>query len=305
MAPPAKLLGFLIVFLQAAVAVVVGFVGLKFLGVTTTKVDLLLNALALTFVLELDQILFQAIITKSSQSMVDKLETVTYTSVLPDLYLSKHKLAFPVMMMIVCAASALAARQAQLDEFRELFSVTATLCLLGGPSKSPTQFAPVPGMCESLLAVTCTPPTAPLQNCVITDFEVGWAKNIKVPSTESVWPGDIFSKHSVNSSPWTWTVSDDPRIIQKFGHRWVPLATQVMIRACAAMYHPGPTQNLVVDGDTNEEGLAAPFFCDKASSNFLNTILNNLAYISWRVNTSHLNLLGMDEELGQGLGRCR
>jgi len=311
-----RLLGFGIVALETGVCIFLGYVGIMFLQVTTTKVDLILNALALTFVLELGQILFQAIVPRIGQELIQNLEPVKYFSILPNWYLPLHRYFFPILMIIIFTAFAFCMRLVQLHEFRELFNVTATLCLFGGPTKSTaTHFAPVPGMCESLLALTCAPPSEAslLQDfgsCVITDFDAGWAKNIKKPSSESIWPHDIFKNYSPTSSPWEWALSDDPRVKEKFDtvvrSVWNPQSTQVLMRACAAMYQAGPTIKLVVDPNTNEEGFAASFSCDKQASNLLGTVLQNLDYEGgWRVNVSHLNLLDFEENFGKALSRCR
>merc|ERR1711871_1652296 len=64
MSVSAKCLGCVIIMMQTFLAVVLGLVGVDFLLHTTSKVDLLLNSLGLAFILELDDIIFKALIAK-------------------------------------------------------------------------------------------------------------------------------------------------------------------------------------------------------------------------------------------------
>eukprot|EP00930_Biecheleria_cincta_P020072 TRINITY_DN15169_c0_g1_i7.p1 TRINITY_DN15169_c0_g1~~TRINITY_DN15169_c0_g1_i7.p1 ORF type:complete len:925 (+),score=119.71 TRINITY_DN15169_c0_g1_i7:61-2835(+) len=59
---------------KLVVAILLGVVGARFLGVTSNMTDLLLNAMALTFVLDIDDILFFLLAPRRVQSLVRNLE---------------------------------------------------------------------------------------------------------------------------------------------------------------------------------------------------------------------------------------
>merc|ERR1719386_631022 len=122
--------------MQTAIAVFLAAVGIKFLTFTTGKVDLVLNSLGLTFILELDQVVFAAIIAKSHQSFVSNLQPVEYVSRLPKRYLNVHRFTFPAFAIVLCMLASLVTRHYQLEQFGSLFNTVSTLCLFGGTPRN-------------------------------------------------------------------------------------------------------------------------------------------------------------------------
>jgi len=305
-------------------------VGINFLMHTTSKVDLLLNSLGLAFILELDDIIFSAIIAKTQQHFVSNLEPIKYVSRVPERYLKVHRFTFPPLAIALCLVVTLSSRSVQLNEFGTLFNLSSSLCLFGGPSQpSVTQphFAPMPGFCESLLSLTCA--ASPLQlpnstagSCVITDFDVPWPKNVAVASNVSIWPADLFQKSS-SGSPWEYKWSEDPKVVEKFSlhslHR--PATLDILRRACASMYEPAQTKNderLLKGarpkggkkeggvpgheaGDAEDDKTSSTRFSCRLDSGLGEKYFNNL---EWTSSLPVLDLLGKNEEVGEWLSNC-
>merc|ERR1712118_481170 len=99
-------------------------------------------------------------------------------------------------------------------------------------------------------------------------------------SDVSIWPDDLFQASS-SASPWESEWSTDPRVMSKFqlkSHQ--PVTTDVLRRACMAMYKPGSTE-VLEDGTTR----VAPFSCRQDSgldciSMTLSGLLVSLSWIS-------------------------
>jgi len=318
--------------MQAVVALVLGWVGINFLMHTTSKVDLLLNSLGLAFILELDDIIFSAIIAKTQQHFVSNLEPIKYVSRVPERYLKVHRFTFPPLAIALCLIVTLASRSVQLNEFGTLFNLSSSLCLFGGPSQpSMTQphFSPVPGFCESLLSLTCaTSPqqlpnsTAGMGSCVITDFEVPWPKDVAMSSEVSIWPTDLFQKSS-SASPWEYKWSEDPKVVEKFSlhdhHR--PDTLDILRRTCASMYQPGQAEDAGrllkgarpkggkkdvnvpghEAGDSEDKGTSSMRFSCRHDSGLGEKYFNNL---EWSSSLPVLDLLSKNEEVGEWLSNC-
>lgn len=309
----AKILGFGICIFQFVVASVVSILGIYLLVVTSTRLELILNSLALVFILDLDIILYQGVISWANQKFLEDLAAVRYKSPIPERYRKVHRIIFPPIMIIFCLAIAFLARYLQISIFSNLFNNTATLCLVGGPSNyQSSHFAPATGMCESLLGLTCSLPSesglpqkiiADKGSCVITDFDNEWAKDISKVSVSSDWPGALFERVD-RSSVWDFKWRAEAAVTKKFKYqRSSPVA--LMRRICFSMYQTGSTTEQVkVDESSGEQGWKAPFRCRKDL--FPPSFMNDMAYTEnpWGDHLLGVNILGQEEWLGKALALC-
>merc|ERR1739848_423172 len=103
---------------------------------TTAKIELILNALALVFILELDKVVYQAMIVFSQQLMLENIGPIRYRSRIPTTYLRYHRILFPPAAFALCFGAAIFLRAMQIHEFTKLFNSASGVCLLGGASPS-------------------------------------------------------------------------------------------------------------------------------------------------------------------------
>lgn len=321
----AKIVGLIVVVCRGLIASLVGYAGLMFLKYTNEMVDLLLNSLALVFILELDSITFAAFLSTNQRNILENMETVDYNSVLPGKIRRAMKYGWPLYALVSLLGGVAFFRWAQLVRYQDLFDNTAALCLFGGPSTSPDVLTPVPGFCESLLKLTCTLNKTQTHPCVVGDWDVPWAMNIRVPTTDTAWPEDIFDhpdKDAPEANIFLAQESSNPNVARKFRlvddkGAFRPAAkvpafmkmTMLAQKACWAMYHPEQTMRHV----GRQFGVdVAPFNCrkDTGMGEYFKAF-DYLYYTSWLTGlsidiTPHvLKLHDEDEELGRRLGRCR
>jgi len=283
MAQGTRVIGILVLIVRCGVVAFVGWEGFRFLSYTIEKVDLLLNSLALEFVLNMNYA-FSALVSKTQQNFIDKLEPIKYHSVVPRKCFRPLRIVTGPSIVLFCVGGAFFARWWQLSVFKYLFIDAAALCLFAGPHpNSSTVMAPVTGLCESLLEVTCAsspqsktgpplggplggPPLAPPQeSCVITDFTKRWPKSVRHKSAVSLWPYAAFSGAGTQPDIWSWSFSQDPRIQDKFASVQDDLTT-MLATVCMALYNPQQQPHEVcVDDDTKEMATAGPFSCRKDS----------------------------------------
>lgn len=274
----AKCLGFGICLLQFCICTYLYFIGSIFLVWTEEKVDLVLNSLALGFILELDAIVFVGLVSKKHQTFVDDLDALKYDSKLPGKYREHHRFFFPYAMLVVGLGSAVLIRWWQIQEYSTVYDSAALLCLFGGTSVKEDSYVPVAGFCESALALTCQSLSCPggtgeacpfvdgFGSCVITDVWTEKTNDIMKPSVVSKWPQDTIV-NTPGANLFDMPFNTDPSIQAKFfgNHKNYAFPTlSVVTQACWAMYKPERSQEVETDDDTGEQNSVAPFSCKKA-----------------------------------------
>lgn len=161
---PTKVVGFFCTLWRVFITLFISWVGCQFLLWTSTNIDLILNALTLTFVLELDHITYSATISSSRQSLIGNLKRLSWKdpTAFPSRYPNCSKMM--VMLGVLTAGIALTAglRFVQHEAYMDMFALTATICLFQGPtpgywSKFRATF-PAPGLCETVLNLRCESP---------------------------------------------------------------------------------------------------------------------------------------------------
>jgi len=318
-----KVVGFVIVAMRLFLGLWVGYAGVYFLRFSDSMVDLILNAVALGFILELDNILFKTLLSNEQQDWVDTLKPIEYVSVLSRIWREcclSH--VFPFLGCLSVLLGAAYVRWAQLHVYHGFYENAAGACLFLGPAPE-GEFRPVPGFCESLLKMTCVRQgtgKAAHNPCVVTDYNTPWSKDLTQESVKSAYIEDVFTAADPNEDNiFHFELNQHSEAAGKFRlvdgqdgtffdsgvlSPYMPGVHQ-MQRACRAMYQLGkPMRD--VDGTP-----AAPFSC-KADTG-LGEYFKNFTYVyetstltgqSVDSTPSRLPLLSQDPELGKRLHRC-
>mmetsp|Transcript_42803 Transcript_42803/g.123726 ORF Transcript_42803/g.123726 Transcript_42803/m.123726 type:complete len:780 (-) Transcript_42803:197-2536(-) len=160
----AKFVGLSCAVYRICITMYITWVGCQFLMWTATNIDLILNALALTFVLELGHITYKAAISSSRQNLVNKLKSLRWAD--PTGLSPKYPNALKMTMLVVVLGFAClitwGLRDWQHRAYTKMFQIVAATCLFQGPTPGYwSQFSatfPAPGLCETLLELRCEAP---------------------------------------------------------------------------------------------------------------------------------------------------
>lgn len=160
----AKWVCILITLYRISMTSFIAGVGCYFLMWTSTNIELILNALALTFILELDHITYNATIASSRQNLIASLKRLSWSD--PTSCASRYpNTAALTMGFSVLGSSCITTymiRWIQRAAYMDMFSLAAAICLFQGPTPGYwTQFHatfPAPGLCETILQLKCESP---------------------------------------------------------------------------------------------------------------------------------------------------
>lgn len=168
---PLKFFAALLIIMRLSVAIFLYFVGCAFLRQHLNITDIVLNSVALVFVLELDTMVHQALNTLTSNIYSNESVAIKIDNDNPDSPDAARPgcdgLLMLLMVIIIGGLFAWNYHMVKSDLTRD-FSVYASICLYAGPPPSlklPFDFTfPVTGFCESLLCIrfdklslTCPP----------------------------------------------------------------------------------------------------------------------------------------------------
>lgn len=271
--------GLLCIISRLIVTVAMAFVGTAFLYYTTIKIDLILNALAIEFVLALDNIIFFASVSSLQQNFISSIDPVPYglpstcCDWLPTMTASVQKFLFSTGAISSNLVLALLIRSWQCQTFRKYFRMTAAICLFAGPTPGgqTNVLAPVPGFCDSLLGATCAPavtPNATAQEhglCVITDQTVAHRPTLQFYLDDpALFDGRLDMLG--NKKSWVeWSEEGNPQLYEKDVWARGPYQDK-MRKQCLQMYQTtGFVEDRLVDDDTGETMNGAPFYCARDS----------------------------------------
>jgi len=268
----AKGIGLLCVILRLTIATFLLYCGSYFLLFTTTKFELIMTSLAMLFVLNLDNIVYTAIVSKIKQKFLQDVLPVSYRT--PDLFgssaASSLEILTPALVIACCIVGSVGLRIYQVGLFQEFYSDTSALCLFGGPTPGnrPDLVAPVQGFCESLLTMSCGPsavgPGALRGPCVITDQGTfkEWPASYKFYADSGLFEGmtDDGTGHRRSFRDW-----GPPQKGLYDSYR----TTNVLRKVCLQLWHSGPASESldtrVVNSDNGEVMQGAPFYCQRAT----------------------------------------
>jgi hypothetical protein len=204
--------------------------GIVFLTYTTVKIDLILNGLAIIFVIELDNAIYAATVPYKKQDMIDELEPVVYSRSHPRGFTASMEVLLPIIFFPCALGLALSCRLYQVNAFTDIFNMAAPICMFAGPTPGGYDnfdklVGPVTGFCDSLLGVSCAglvvPASAAKEHgyCVITDQSPATYPSIQM-FVEDAFPGRYNADGTEKSwVDWgtvnTWPWSTDARDLYK------------------------------------------------------------------------------------------
>mmetsp|Transcript_92336 Transcript_92336/g.160389 ORF Transcript_92336/g.160389 Transcript_92336/m.160389 type:complete len:643 (+) Transcript_92336:138-2066(+) len=266
-----QVVGCIAVVCRLAVAVVLSMLGSLFLMYTTLKIDLILNGLALAFLIELNVMVFYAIVPAPRQSFLQKLEPVEYNSSEGFIGSFSAMQVAPIIMGPLAFLCACLMRSWQIKIFQRIFRLTSAICLFAGPT---TPFArhdivhPVAGFCDSLLGVKCAPHVEPLLTreehgyCIVTD------KTVTNNPTFSFYLDDpklIANRYDENGIMKSWVEWGDSNPKLYKSDLWMDGPYQDLLRKnCLQMYQKTvKPDDVLVDDDAGETMDGAPFQCPR------------------------------------------
>mmetsp|Transcript_142094 Transcript_142094/g.250585 ORF Transcript_142094/g.250585 Transcript_142094/m.250585 type:complete len:646 (+) Transcript_142094:75-2012(+) len=257
------------ILMRTLVTTLLLFTGCQLLINTTAKIDLILNALALLFVLEISSIFFFASVSGVHQRHIQDIEPVVIELPRNSLSLVVATIASYAMPALPFAINFLAAaclRLYQLRIFRAYMRVTAAMCLFAGPTPGGEGglVAPVTGFCDTLLSIRCAPDVSPKSTlqahgrCVISDQGVG-----KRGTTFLYMDDERIFEGRGKSKSWASWGSGMPELYER-GLWSVGPYQDIMRKNCLQMYQKtGVLEDRMVDPPTKELMYGAPFYCSK------------------------------------------
>lgn len=265
----AKAAGVLCVMLRMTIATYLLYCGSLLLVFSTTKMSLIFTSLALGFVLNLDNIVYVAIVSTLKQRFLSDLHPVAFPRP-PQLGLSvmrSFEVLMPVLALFFCGAAAFGIRFYQVGIFHTFYNDAAALCLFSGPTPGGRSdvLAPVPGLCETLLSMSCAPvasgPGADRGPCVVTDQGVF---REAVPNHQFYADEELFEGMTgADGVPRGFRDWGAPKA-ELYDDYWT---TNLLRKVCLQLWRPGPGSSLdtrVVDTATGQVQQGAPFYCAKA-----------------------------------------
>jgi len=275
----ARFMGAFVCFMQTISTVIVMLLGMQFLFYTTLKIDLILNGLAILFVLELDNAIFYATVPHLKQEMISELEEVQYSRASGET--TVLEIVGPILFFPAGLGLAVALRYYQVIGFRKIFHLASAICLFAGPipggndANFPALMGPVAGFCDSLLGTTCAPSVTPASAatahgyCVITDQTPATLPTIQM-YVEDCFPG---SRNPDGTLRLRTAQMAGPGVYKEWGRAvqglydsglWMDGPYQNMMRAnCMQMYRKIPPYDILVDPGNGEVMDGAPFMCQR------------------------------------------
>lgn len=267
----ARWVGTLALLSRLSVAIYLLWLGGVFLTFTTLKIDLILNALGLCFLLDLDKIVYLGSVMTHTQKFIAEIAPVPYHQPRPGVpgQISGSQHWIPVLMFPGIFIAAMLTRAYQVHTFQRYFRMTAAICLFAGPTQPFARkdvIQPVAGFCDSLLGVSCAPLVEPASSlerhgyCVVTDQTTMSRPTIEMYLDDPTLFADRFNRDGTEKS-WVEWGEANPRLYES--RRWMDGPYQNLLRKqCVQMYQRQvPPDDVMVDDDVGETMDGAPFLC--------------------------------------------
>lgn len=268
------IIGWLALLCRVTVAVVLLLLGTLFLIYTTLKIDLILNGLALVFLLELDQIIYEAVVPTKKKQLIEDIEPISYQDPGKRILGAAASGVSGLMVMMMFPTAGLfsmATRWYQVKIFQELFKMTTAICLFAGPT---TPFArhdivhPVAGFCDSLLGVKCAPHVVPQTTadehgyCIITDQTTTNGPTVQFYLED---PAVFANRYNADGSEKIWPEWGVANPTLYKSDLWMDGPYQDILRKnCMQLYQKTvKPDDVIVDDDVGETMDGAPFECPR------------------------------------------
>jgi len=260
------------VFTRGLVTTCLFLTGCFLITYTTGKMDLILNALALLFVLELDDMVFYATTSTTDQELLEDIEPVamTVSGSWHQIASSMATLLFPIGPILMSIAAAFFIRWWQLKIFHNYWRMTAAICLFAGPTPGGDGrfLSPVTGFCDSLLGAACAPEVIPKTTrdehglCVLTDQKIGHTGSLYLYQDDPRIFEGRYDKDG-NKRSWVLWGKGMPELYQKKVWSVGPYQ-DIMRKNCLQMFQvSGFVEDRLVDDDVGETMNGAPYYCER------------------------------------------
>lgn len=274
----ARAVGVISFVCRVIVTCVLLVVGTLFLVFTTLKIDLILNGLALLFLLELGNVVYLAIVPGPRQKFIDSIEPIRFVEPQSKKTIRGHKVpqvqtvmdtVVPSLLFPATFVFALLVRHYQVWVFKQYFRMAVAICLFAGPTipfADKTMVSPVAGFCDSLLGTSCAPSVTPDESrkehgyCIITDQTTMSFPTVQFYLDDpSVFANRFNGDGSMKS--WVEWGEANPKLYES--GRWMQGPYQDLLRKqCLQMYQKDiPPDDVMVDDDSGETQDEAPFLC--------------------------------------------
>jgi hypothetical protein len=236
-----------------------------------SRMELIFNALALGFILEIDDLVYLALSSIFTKKMLGdlkeielELKEIELPGELQKNAVPMHNIWIPIGWFCTACLYSISCRLGQIYMRKCYFAAIASVCLFLGPTPEVTSYpvvAPVPGFCESLLDAACaanvTGPASVNGPCYIADAPY---VSKQVSSMNEPFE-DMFDASGERRSWIEWGAPKEELLA--IGWDSLPHSQRnVMRKICLQMYQPAATVDTrVVDDDTEEVMNGGPFFC--------------------------------------------
>lgn len=274
----ARVVGVICFVSRGIVACLLLALGTLFLIFTTLKIDLILNGLALLFLLDLGTVVYHAIVPGPRQKFIDSIEPIRFVEPQSKKTIRGHKVPqvttvvdsiVPSLLFPATFVFALLVRHYQVWIFKQYFRMAAAMCLFAGPTipfADKSMVSPVAGFCDSLLGTSCAPRVTPDDsrkkhgNCIITDQTTMSFPTVQFYLDDPSVFANRFNDDG-SSKSWVEWGEANPKLYES--GRWMKGPYQDLLRKqCLQMYQKSiPPDDVMVDDDSGETMDGAPFMC--------------------------------------------
>lgn len=268
----ARVVGMVAVVARAAVALFLLWLGGIFLTFTTLKIDLILNALGLVFLLDLDKIVYLGSVMTHTQKFISEVAPVAYhatDSQTRSGKISNFQYWIPVLMFPCIFGASMLVRAYQVHTFQRYFRMTAAICLFAGPTQPFARkdvVQPVAGFCDSLLGVSCAPHVSSESSlekhgyCVLTDQTTMSRPTVEMYLDD---PTLFAGRYERDGTERSWVDWGEANPLLYESRRWMEGPYQDLLRKqCLQMYQRRVApDDVMVDDDVGETMDGAPFLC--------------------------------------------
>jgi hypothetical protein len=273
--PAARIAGYISMTCRLVGTVAVLYLGTIFLFHTTLKIDLILNGLALLFILELDRAIYLATVPHPKQELIESIDKIEFqepTGMVANCA-AFGEWAVPTLMFPINFALAVVLRFYQCELFRSYFRMTSAICMFAGPTPGGKAFraelmGPVAGFCDSILGVTCGPHVTPASTavahgyCVVTDQTTMMEPTVQFYLDDPKLFANRYRSDGSEKSWVDWTTAD-PSLYKSEHWMYGPYQDQLR-KNCLQLYQKDRVpDDLEVDDDVGETMDGAPFFCPR------------------------------------------
>jgi len=263
----AAIVGWLIVGINITIAALFLLIGTTVTMFCSTKMDLIMNSLALGFILAMDHVAYVAFMRDTVKTIIASADPVEFKPVNSKIF--GNQALFRVGTIGGGILYCIASRCYQKRYFLMQLQTVMGLCLLAGPQPSDIpvpMLAPASGLCESLISATCAPNVNGVGSkhghCMVVETD----RERLVLDPDSAFSDPQYMAHVDNGNLYPdmgWTSLSEP--VGDLKLTWGNNAYVANMRKfCLKAYQPEFKPDVrVVDINSAEVMYGGPFFCPR------------------------------------------